>query len=185
MRHKTDLDDVVKATDFPGLDLIPADFSFRNLDIAVADTKKPMRQLMKLLRPITDEYDLLIIDSAPSISIVSENIFYAADTLLVPLIPTPLSIRTYQQLLDYFDKAPSRHLRLMPFFSMYDKRRELHRRLMDTLPSDFREILNTGIPASKHVEMMGVHRAPIGHFGPQTKPAIAFEKLWREVSEQI
>ena len=105
------------ATDYEGLDLIPADFSFRNFDLALGDSKKPTKQLIKLLSPINREYDLLFIDSAPSISLVSENIFYAADALLIPLIPSTLSVRTYQQLLRYFKKERSHHLKLLPFFS--------------------------------------------------------------------
>ena len=64
VRRKTALDDAVKATDFDGLDLIPADFSFRNFDLAVSDTKKPTKQLLRLMSPVTREYDLLFIDSA-------------------------------------------------------------------------------------------------------------------------
>jgi len=185
MRKNSSLDDAVKATDFEGLDLIPADFSFRNFDIAASDTKQPAKQLLRLLRPIGSEYDLLLIDSAPSISLTSENIFYAADMLLIPLIPTTLSVRTYYQLLDYFRKRPAQHLKLLPFFSMYDRRRALHRQIMRTLPNEFREILHTSIPNAKKVERMGLERAPVVHFAPQSKPARAYRKLWAEVERQF
>jgi len=185
LKGKSALDDAVKATDFDGLDLIPADFSFRNLDVALGETKKPTLQLLKLLGPISREYDLLFIDSAPSISLVSENIFYAADALLVPLIPSTLSVRTYEQLVAYFKKDRSRHLKLLPFFSMYNKKRWLHRHTVKALPQEFREILNTGIPDSKQVELMGVERAPVGHFAPDSGAARAYDKLWREVQAKI
>ena len=185
VRRKTALDDTVKATDFDGLDLIPADFSFRNFDLAVSDTKKPTKQLLRLMSPVTREYDLLFIDSAPSISLVSENVFYAADALLVPLIPTTLSVRTYFQLLKYFQKQPARHLKLLPFFSMYDKNRQLHRDTVESLPREFREILNTTIPNAKKVELMGVQRAPVCHFAPQSRPTRAYKKLWQEVQLQL
>ena len=178
------LDKAVRATDFEGLDLIPADFSFRNFDQVFGDTKKPSKQLLKLLFPMAREYDLLFIDSAPSISLVAENIFYAADALLVPLIPTTFSVRTFYQLLDYFRKAPAKHLQLLPFFSMYDKHRPLHRRISDTLPQEFRGMLKSSIPYAQRVEMMGVERAPVGHFAPGCKSAKAYRKLWQEVKEQ-
>ncbi|MCB1852467.1 MAG: AAA family ATPase [Gammaproteobacteria bacterium] len=183
--HRRTLDDVVKATDFAGLDLIPADFSFRNFDQVFSDSRKPTKQLMKLLFPISREYDLLFIDCAPAISLVSENIFYAADALLVPLIPTPFSVRTYNQMLNYFDKVPSKHLKLLPFFSMYDKRRVLHREIMANLPAEFNEILHTPIPYCKSVELMGVQRAPVGSFASDSVPARAYEKLWKEVHKQL
>lgn len=183
--QRRSLDDVVKATDFTGLDLIPADFSFRNFDQVFNDTKKPTRQLMKLIFPISKEYDLLFIDCAPSISLTSENIFYAADALLIPLIPTTFSVRTFNQLLDYFNKAPAKHLKLLPFFSMYDKRRLLHRQIMVSLPKEFRGILNTPIPYSKSVELMGIQRAPVGSFAPNSNPAHAYTKLWQEVQNKV
>ena len=176
---------MVKATDFTGLDLIPADFSFRNFDQVFSDTKNPSKQLMKLLFPISREYDLLFIDCAPSISLASENIFYAADALLIPLIPTTFSVRTFNQLLTYFNKAPSRHLMLLPFFSMYDKRRLLHRQILVSLPKEFKGMLNTPIPYSKSVELMGIQRAPVGSFAPQSSPAHAYIKLWREVQAKL
>jgi len=180
-RRPGSLDKAVKATDFEGLDLIPADFSFRNFDQVFSKTRKPAKQLLKLLFPMAREYDLLFIDSAPSISLMAENIFYAADALLVPLIPTTFSVRTYYQLLKYFRKAPAKHLELLPFFSMYDKNRELHRNIVETLPKEFKSLLNTAIPYAKKVELMGVERAPVGYFAPNSRSGVAYKKLWREV----
>ncbi len=185
LKGRTQLDDAVKATDFDGLDLLPSDFSFRNLDLAVNDSKQPMRQLLKLLRPLSHEYDMLFIDCAPSISIVSENIFFAADALLVPIIPTPLSVRTYEQILAYFDKSASKHLKILPFFSMVDRSRPLHKDLVDNLSKQYREILSTAIPQTKSIEMMGIHRAPVGHFAPESASAQTYEKLWREMQAKI
>ncbi|MES9900392.1 MAG: AAA family ATPase [Sedimenticola sp.] len=184
-RRKNILDKAVKATDYEGLDLIPADFSFRNFDQVFGDAKKPEKQLLKLIFPMAREYDILFIDCAPSISLIAENIFYAADALLIPLIPTPFSVRTYNQLLKHFRKAPSKHLKLLPFFSMYDKSRSLHRDVVKTLPREFNEILRTAIPYAKNVELMGHERAPVGDFAPLSKSGSAYNKLWLEVQEQM
>jgi cellulose biosynthesis protein BcsQ len=184
-KRSSSLEKAVKATDFEGLDVIPSDFSFRNFDQVFSDTKKPVRQLLKLLFPIAREYDLLIIDSAPSISLASENIFYAADALLIPLIPTTFSVRTYYQLLHYFRKKPASHLKLLPFFSMYDSSRLLHRQIVSSLPREFRGILNTSIPYAKRIELMGVERAPVGHFAPKSKSDKAYKRLWEEIREKV
>ena len=85
---RRELDQVLKETDFPGLDLVPADFSYRHLDLALGEAKKTIKQLIRLIRPLSEEYDFLFLDCAPSISLVSEAIFHSADALLVP-------IRTY------------------------------------------------------------------------------------------
>lgn len=179
------LDEVVKGTDFDNLDLIPADFSYRNLDLDLSDAKRPTRQLLKLLRPLADEYDLLFIDTAPSISLVSENIFQAAHGLLIPMIPTVLSVRTYSQLLKYFKQHPQPQPALMPFFSMVDQRKRLHRELMVELLDKHPEMLKSAIPSASAVELMGIKRAPVGCYAPESPSAQAFEALWDEVSQRI
>ena len=100
LRGKRDLDEVIKGSDYANLDLLPADFSYRNMDLLLGDSKKPALQLLKLLRPLAQHYDLVVLDCPPSISLVSENIFRAADALLLPTIPTTLSLRTMEQLLE-------------------------------------------------------------------------------------
>ena len=60
LRGDLDLDSRIRETDFPGLHVLPADFSYRNLDLALDKAKKPIRQIERLLRPLSEEYDLLI-----------------------------------------------------------------------------------------------------------------------------
>lgn len=180
------LDEAVRATDYDGLDLIPADFSYRNLDVALQDRRKPAKQLLRLMRPLAEEYDFLILDSAPSISLVSENIFNAADALLLPLIPTTLSVRTYKQLLRFFDKHPHKRLALLPFFSMVDRRRGMHRELTEQLPQRFPEILKSAIPYASVVESMGSRRQPVGAFSSANNPVVqSYQALWDEVLKRL
>ena len=120
LKRKRELDDAIKATDYPRLDLIPADFSYRNMDLTLEHFGKSSNRLRKLIKPLRDEYDYLFIDCPPSISLVSENVFQAADILLVPTIPTTLSLRTLYQLLQFCDIRRYRHLSILPFFSMVD-----------------------------------------------------------------
>ncbi|MCG7956341.1 MAG: AAA family ATPase, partial [Candidatus Thiodiazotropha endolucinida] len=53
IKGKLDLDEVVKATDFENLDMLPADFSYRNMDLRLEEAKNPTKQLLKLLRPLS------------------------------------------------------------------------------------------------------------------------------------
>src|SRR4029453_4122206 len=89
------VDDAVKATDFDNLDLLPADFTYRNMDLDLDDAKKRTRRLDQLLSGVAAAYDLAFLDCPPSVSLVSENVLRAADVLLVPLIPATLSLHTY------------------------------------------------------------------------------------------
>ena len=181
LKGRRALDEVVKGTDFEHLDLIPADFSYRNLDLALADAKKPVRQLLKLLRPLSEEYEVLILDCPPSISLVSENVFYAADALLVPLIPTTLSVRTWDQLQGHLDKQRLGGIALLPFFSMVDRRKRMHLETMATLRAREPRVLRHEIPYASVVETMGTRRAPVGAFAPRSPAWAAYEGLWQEV----
>ncbi|MEY3787884.1 MAG: hypothetical protein RLZ75_2091, partial [Pseudomonadota bacterium] len=95
---KRDLEGLIKGTDFENLDLLPADFSFRNLDLVLDTKKKPTSQIRKLLKPLAEDYDFIFLDCPPSISLLSEAVFAATDILLTPIIPTTLSLRTLEQL---------------------------------------------------------------------------------------
>ncbi len=171
----------IKATDYEGLDLLPADFSLHSFDQIFANTKGQSKCLAKTLSPLQGEYDLIIIDSAPSISLMTENIFYVSDALLIPLIPSTFSVRAYYQLLKYFSKEQSFDLLLLPFFSMYDRRRVLQRDMVATVSNEVDELLNTVIPYAKNVELMGEKRMPVSSFSPASKSGQAFRSLWREI----
>ena len=130
------LEDLIKGTDFEGLDLLPADFSYRHLDLLLDEKKKPTRQLRKLLKPLAAEYGCIILDCPPSISLVSEAVFRAADALLVPVIPTTLSLLTLQQLVKFREDQDIMGLHILPFFSMVDRRKKLHHEIVAELPRD-------------------------------------------------
>jgi chromosome partitioning protein len=175
------LQEHIKGTNYVGLDIIPADFSYRNFERHLERTKKPTMRLRKLLQPLAEEYDYIFIDSAPSISALSENIFHATDALLVPVIPTILSIRTLNQLLDFLRKENLDVLRVLPFFSMVDRRRLLHRTILDNPPFKQQFMLKSWIPYASEVEKMGEHREPLLAYSPRCPSAIAYKALWDEI----
>lgn len=181
LRRKRNLPKTIRATDYHNLDLIPSDFSLRNLDLDLAGAKDPGRRLNKLLHTVKDSYDVVILDCAPTISLVSENIINMADWLLIPLIPTHLSLRAYGQLRKFFLDEGLDTAYLMPFFSMVDKRKRLHRDLIVDFAADHSELLRSYIPYLSQIEQMGVHRAPVGVFAGKGVGGRAFESLWRAI----
>ena len=176
---KRDALSVLKGTDIEGLDLLPADFSYRNLDLDLHDRlKKPLRGLARVLAPLATEYDVVFLDCAPSISLTSESVFAAADLLLVPLVPSTLSARTLEQLHGFLDRgAPA----VLPFFSMVDKRKRLHRDVMAATPG----AAAAAIPSAAAVEMMGARREPLVVSHPKAPAALAYRALWDEVAAAL
>ncbi len=182
---KRQVDNRLKGTDFDRLDLLPADFSFRHLDLKLGAAKRPAGQLQRVLRPLADDYDLVILDCPPSISLVSENVFSAADALLLPVIPTTLSLRTLEQLQRFLARGPAKTLPLLPFYSMVDPAMEMHRQVLERLPPGQDGMLESQIPYAGDVERMGIERAPVLEYAPDSPAAQAYRVLWKEVRERL
>jgi cellulose biosynthesis protein BcsQ len=174
----------VYATDYPGLHMVPADFSLRHLDLHLDDTKRPTRRLAALLEPLADLYDVAILDCPPGATLTSESVFATVDALLVPTIPTTLSRRTLDQLSEFLAGDPSRPT-VLPFASMVDRRKKLQRKLLIALAEETPGFLPTVIPNASAVELMGVERAPVAVYAPASPSALAFRDLWADVAAQL
>ncbi|MDX1697426.1 MAG: AAA family ATPase [Thiohalobacterales bacterium] len=185
LQGKRDLEQHIRGTDYDWLDLLPADFSYRNMDIFFDHTKRPEQQLRKLLKPFRHEYYYVFLDCPPNITLTSENVFAAADALLLPTIPTTLSLRTYQQILHFFDKNHMDKKKLLPFFTMVDRRKQLHRSIVDQPEGVHDDFLATRIPYHSEVELMGVHRAPVVDFAPASPSARSYAALWDEIKQKL
>jgi chromosome partitioning protein len=176
------LDNAIKATDFDRLDLLPADFSYRKMDLQLDRAKRPTRRIRQLLKRLDAEYDVVFLDCPPSISLLSENVLHAVDTLLVPMIPATLSVRTFDQLVSFVGDFDGRRPRIRSFFSMVDRRKRLHRDLVERLAAERTGILNTTIPALSIIEQMAEYRAPVTAFAPNSVATKCYEALWGELN---
>ncbi|GAC1444684.1 MAG: AAA family ATPase [Mycobacteriales bacterium] len=173
-----DLTEAVKATAVDGLDLLPADVTAREADRVLGDTKRPVRQLSRVLKPLREDYDLVVLDCPPGLSLLSENIFEACDVLLMPLLPAPLALRTFEQLKEYMAQFEGRRPVVRGFFSMIDGRKRLHAEAMAAPP---KAVFPGGIPASSAVERMGVTRSPVVITEPRGTSAHAYWLLWQDL----
>lgn len=181
---KGSLEDNVRATDHPGLHLVPADFSFRHLDLHLDDTKRPTKRLAALLDPLADRYDLAILDCAPGMTLTSESVFAAVDALLVPTIPTTLSKRTLDQLDEFLAESDDRPT-VMPFAAIVDRRKKLHRELVEDFKTHVDDFLPTIIPNASVIERMGLEHAPVSMIAPRSAAAKAYENLWADVAARL
>ena len=131
----------------------------------------------------------MFLDCPPSISRLSENVFNAADALLVPIIPTTLSLRDLDQLNSFLAKrAKAKGVRsplVLPFFSMVDRRKRLHRELIEDLCLAHPDILRAGVPSASAVERMGAHQAPVAAYDRRSPAVSAYCELWDEVLTRL
>jgi len=182
VRGARPLDAAIKGTDFDKLDLLPADFTYRRMDLVLDAAKKPTRQIARLLTPLAREYDTVFLDCPPSMSLASENVLNAADTLIVPLIPTTLCTRTLDQLTGFVGAFDGRRPAIVAFFSMVDRRKRLHRDIVEHLPEERSDVATAAVPALSLIEQMAVRRAPLPAYAPRSTAAQCYRDLWKEIS---
>ncbi|MCL1981087.1 MAG: AAA family ATPase [Proteobacteria bacterium] len=178
------IEENIKGTDYPGLDMLPADFSYRNIDLALDECKKSHKRLSKVLAPQQEEYDRIILDCPPNLTLLSENIFYAADYILAPVIPTTLSLLSLTQLFAFLEEIGLARDKVVIFFSMVEKRKKMHAEMMQLLKQENR-VLRSVIPYSADIERMGVFRQPVAAALPASAATAAYESLWHEIQELL
>lgn len=178
------LDELMQLTEYEYLDVIPADKSARKLDILLDEQKGSKKQLKQLLKQAQGSYDFVFIDCPPGFSVLADNIFEAADAILMPTIPTTLSVRTYEIVKEYFEDKNLALEKLMCFFTMVDARKNLHIDVMNELHKD-RRFFAKYIPYLSDVEKMGINQAPVTAFAPSGKAAQSYSDLWEEIKEGV
>ena len=125
---------------------LPADFSYRNFSTHLAKRRHPTERLLKMSRSLREIYGALFLDCPSGISLLSENVLRAADVVIVPLVPTPLSLRMLVQLYEFIAGQGWNDLTLLPFFSMVDRRKSLHQEVIDDTRTNFPGLLATEVP---------------------------------------
>jgi len=185
IKGKDDIRDYIQKTENDYLDIIPSDFSFRLIDIYFNDIKKSEKRFINLFNKLKKEYDYVILDCPPGISLLSENILLLSDLILVPTIPTPLSIRTHEQLLMFCNKNKINTQKLVFFLSMVEIKKKLHLEHMEYLKKGSEQFCKTYIPYRSEIERMGIFRSPVTFHFPNSLTTIAYKKLWKEIKNII
>jgi chromosome partitioning protein len=171
----------IKGTDYEGLDLLPADWSNRHLAVSLGKVKGPKKRLQRILEPLREEYELIILDCPATMTLVAENIFHAADLLLIPVVPSTLAARTYSNVRAFFQRKDYDERKIHAFFSMVEKRKRLHQATMRVMREQFEGILESYIPYAADVESMGLARAPLPACMPTSTAAGRYRDLWKEI----
>lgn len=174
----------VRGTDWERLDLLPADPSYRKLDIVLRDGKKPLQQLARLLQQLDEHYDLVVLDCPPGLGLATEAMLTAADVLVMPIVPNRLTVRTLDTVGDHLVKRRKKGRSVpvvRPFFSMVDRRKLIHLQQLASPPSRPFRFLRTSIPFSSLVERMELQRAPLVSFDAASPAARAYHALWQEL----
>jgi cellulose biosynthesis protein BcsQ len=185
MKGGKQIDRSIKGTDYYNLDLLPSDFSFRNLDLILDGVKRSRKRLRDSLYSLADQYDYIFLDCPPNITLVSENVFVAADHIIVPVIPTTLSVRTFEKLQKFFNKKKLNTKKILPFFSMVEKRKKMHNQIIDELSQSSAGFLKALIPYSSVIEKMGITQQPVTKTNPAAVAVQGYYLLWEEIKQMV
>lgn len=169
---------LIRATAVERLSLLPADASLRHLDRLFHDLDKKKR-LAKLATALAAGYDRIVVDCPPGLTDTSDQVLRAADLVVVPVIPAPLSTRAFDAVAAHVSARKGTGTPLLPVFTMVDRRRALHRAALEAQP-DW-----PVIPMASAIEAMTERRAPVGTYAPRTPAAVAIGVLWRAVEKAV
>ena len=182
---KRELPELLVPSAYDKLHVLPSDFSYRNFDVHLSGRKRPTERLLKMSRSLRDEYAALFLDCPPGISLLSENVLRAADAVVVPMLPTPLSVRMLAQLRDFIAANGWTDLVLLPFFSMVDRRKSLHHDVIANSREQFPEMLSTEIPYSSEIERMSLRREPLAAYSARSPAGQVYSLLWKEIETRM
>jgi chromosome partitioning protein len=176
----------IRESDYENLDILPANESFRDFDIQLSRMRKRRTRLKSALSRVKSLYDVALLDCPPNISLLSENVFRLSDAILVPIVPSTLSHRTFEQLLSFFDAEDLPKKKLHGFFSMVQGTKTLHHQTMREMRAQYpKRMLGAQIPFASDVERMGIHRAPVIATAPACAASDAYLALCEEVMRLV
>lgn len=174
-----DVTELIRPSNVEGVDILPADPSLRSLDHAFHELGK-RRRLARIAASLAADYDRIIIDCPPGLTDTSDQILRAADVVVVPVIPSPLSQRSLDVIKDHVAKKKGPKVTLAPVFSMVDRRRALHQAALDKHRSW------PVIPMASAYERVSDERRPIGEIAPRSSPPVeAVAALWKRIEKVL
>lgn len=180
--------DVLMKTQCEGLDLAPADKNLVAANLDLVDVPERESQLSKILAPIRDRYQYILVDCPPALDLLTLNALVAADSVLVPIQCEFFALEGISQLIDTIDKIRegfSHTLKLEGILlTMYDDRTNLARQVAEDLREFFNnEVFTTVIPRSIRLAEAPSFGKPILMYDPRSRGAESYIKLAKEILE--
>ena len=150
LEHSNKPEESVVPTSAPNVWLIPAHIDLVAIEIELVDKENREYMLKQALSEIKEEYDYIIIDSPPSLGLLTINSFTAADEIIIPLQAQFLAMQGLAKLVEVVEKIKSRLNKGLKiggvFITQYDGRKVLNRDVFETINEHFKsEVFKTKI----------------------------------------
>lgn len=182
------LEHAIQKTECDGLDLAPADKNLVAANLDLVDVQEREQVLRKVLEPIRDRYQYILIDCPPALDLLTLNALMAADSVLIPIQCEFFALEGISQLMDTIDRIRDSFSHALQIegilLTMYDERTNLTRTVSDDLRDFFgSEVLSTVIPRSIRLAEAPSHGKPILMYDPRSRGAESYIKLAKEILE--
>jgi chromosome partitioning protein len=177
---------IITQTDVPGLDVAPATIDLAGSDLSLANAIAREMRLARALAQVRDAYDITIIDTGPSLGILTINALAAADFVLVPIQCEYYALEGLSQLLQVIDLVRSQlnpDLRLVgALLTMFDARTRLSFEVAEEVRANFPgRVFDRLIPRNVRLAEAPSYGKPIVVYDPTCAGAQAYQQVYEEV----
>jgi chromosome partitioning protein len=179
--------EAIMKTRFDNVWLMPATQELAEAEIRILKFEPKTLQLRKALLQIKDDYDIVIIDTLPSLGVLALNTLAACDSVIIPMQCEPYSMEGVAELFDAIKRikrSVNKSLQILGIvFTMTNKQLKINRAVMKEIRRKFPEdaIFNTEIPRDVKISEAPSHGEPIMYYEPDSKGAEAYLRLAKEV----
>lgn len=178
--------DAVMHSQMDKLDVICSRIDLVGAEVELMNRKDRERVLQRVLEPVKDNYDYVLIDCSPSLGIITVNALTAADSVLIPVQAEYFALEGISQLLNTIRIIKSRlrpQLEIEGFLlTMYDARLRLANQIYEELRGHFgKMVFDTVIPRNIRLSESPSHGLPAILYDPDSRGAIAYVQLAKEL----
>jgi len=182
--------DVIKSTKVPGLDILPSRINLAKFESKlIGEFDAPFR-LKDRIEGIRKNYDYIVIDTPPTLGLITVNALVASDYLLVPIQPSYFALEGTDDLLETFEKVkarPNPNLQILGVvITLLDKRTTLAKDIHDQIRQVFGDkVFDTVISKSVRLEESPAYKETIFSFAPNSSGATEYYNLCQEVMRRV
>lgn len=188
--HQADSSEVIKPTAIRGLDILPSRISLAKFESKLLGEFDAPFRLKDKIDVIASAYDYVVIDTPPTLGLITVNALVASDYLIVPIQPSYFALEGTDDLLDTVDKVkarPNPNLKVMGvLITLLDKRTTLARDIHEQIKGVFGEkVFETVISKSVRLEESPAYKESIFTFAPNSSGAVEYTRLCEEVMRRV
>ncbi len=183
---KKEITEVIRSTAVTGLDIVTGEMALANTDLILANAAGREQRLSQGLMPVQDQYDFIICDCAPSLSMLAVNALWAADRYLVPVAPEYLALEGLVSLMKAVTQMKTGmniHAQLLGIlFTMVNPRLKISRNIIQLVRQHYgKEVFNSQIRRDVKLAESPSFSLSIFEYAPKSRGAMSYAALADEV----